>query len=485
MTWTGIDSDRARHAADQLRRAVSDIEGLRASHAQVVGLTQDPSLLTSCRQFHDEFAAETSALADLLSDTAALADFADSRWSNPHAVSMMERMLGSGFDRLETSLNDELGSRGSGFERALFGITDIVFHEGTCAVPGDLGGTYSLEERFPWFVYGDDASERGRNAVIRGLHDTANDCQIGPDEFEIVKVEDDRYVVVIPGVTDLSAAATNPLGLLSWNPDHRSVRATFMAARRSALSTDIARNLYAQMVQNTMEAEVPHGAEVMIIGHSFGADTALDLAADPTFNAAGRYDVTHVVAAAYHSGPQLPSVPSSTQVLVLQNSADLVVVAESALDQPSVAIHGAIDSVSSARDYDIDGVADGAGDALEGAGRSIIDGTRWFCGGGGRDLGIAVTDDVVDHVSGFDVPISDESIVEVFHLDPGVSQVTESQVAVVFDGGTSHAGHHQDHYIGYVEHADEASVTTFFESVDEAGYTANGTSLAVDVSVPG
>ncbi len=41
----------------------------------------------------------------------------------------------------------------------------------------------------------------------------------------------------------------------------------------------------------------------------------LDLAADPTFNSADRFVVTHVVAAAYHSGPQLRSVPGSTEVL--------------------------------------------------------------------------------------------------------------------------------------------------------------------------
>ncbi|MDH5522015.1 MAG: hypothetical protein OEZ14_15940, partial [Acidimicrobiia bacterium] len=68
---------------------------------------------------------------------------------------------------------------------------------------------------------------------------------------------------------------------------------------------------------------VPAGAELLIVGHSYGADTALDLAADPAF--AGRYDVTHVVATGYFSQPQLPAVPADTRVLVVQNRHDIVV----------------------------------------------------------------------------------------------------------------------------------------------------------------
>lgn len=483
MSWTGMDPDRARYVAGRLHSEVANVEALRSSHSQIAGLVQDADLLATLRQLHDEFAAETGALANLLTKTAELVEFADSQWGNHHVMAMMESSLASGFSTLEASMANGIGSTGSAVERSQHGIPDSLLHLEGCGVQPDLGGTYSLEQRLPWFVGGDDPMERGRNAVVRALHDTGNDCQIGVDEFEIIKLENDRYVVVLPGVTDLSSAAEDPIGLFSWNPDHRSVRATWMAARESALSTGIDGNQYAQMVRTAMDNEVPHGSEVMIIGHSFGADTALDLAADPSFNSSDRFVVTHVVAAAYHSGPQLRSVPGTTDVLVLQNSADMVVVAESALDQPSAAIHGATDAWSSAQDYDVDGFTEGTGDALEGAALSVADATRWFGGGGPGDLGMAVTDDAVDHLTGVDVPISDESIVEVFHLEPGV-EVNSSQVAVVFEGGTSHAGHHQEHYIDYVDSNDEASVHAFFESIDNAGYTADGSSHAVDVSVP-
>jgi hypothetical protein len=125
----------------------------------------------------------------------------------------------------------------------------------------------------------------------------------------------------LPGVTDL----TNPKDGL--NPHNRSVRDTDYAAARSASSAKIADNAYAQMVQRYIQAEVPTGASLAIVGHSFGSDTALDLAADPWFN--GRqYNVTHVVAAAYHSEPQLAHVANGTDVLVLQNTRDIPVVVE-------------------------------------------------------------------------------------------------------------------------------------------------------------
>ena len=60
-------------------------------------------------------------------------------------------------------------------------------------------------------------------------------------------------------------------------------------------------------------AGVPAGSSLMIVGHSFGADTALDLAADREFNG-GEYTVTHVVAAGYYSQPQLASVAAETSV---------------------------------------------------------------------------------------------------------------------------------------------------------------------------
>ena len=180
---------------------------------------------------------------------------------------------------------------------------------------GDDGGPNAFA------VAGDDDVALGRNAITRSLEDTANGEQIQADEFQVIAHENGSYTVVLPGVTDLS----NPNAGLSEH--NRSVRDTDWAATRSAASASIEDNRYAQMVQDYIEQNVPPGSDLAIVGHSFGADTALDLAADPKFN--GRdYNVTHVVAAAYYSEPQLPHVQDGTEVLVLQNTRDIPVVVE-------------------------------------------------------------------------------------------------------------------------------------------------------------
>lgn len=175
----------------------------------------------------------------------------------------------------------------------------------------------------PFSVEGNNSVDVGRNAVVRALEDTANGEQIQADEFQVVAHENGSYTVVLPGVTDLS----NPQAGLSEH--NRSVRDTDWAATRSAASASIDDNRYAQMVRDYIEDNVPPGSDIAIVGHSFGGDTALDLAADPAFNGED-FNVTHVVAAAYHSEPQLPHVQDGTEVLVLQNSRDIPVVVEEA-----------------------------------------------------------------------------------------------------------------------------------------------------------
>ena len=137
-------------------------------------------------------------------------------------------------------------------------------------------------------------------------------------------MSDGRYLVVLPGVTDLSSP---DIGL---SETHASVRDVDQFAYPSSRSASVAGNRYAQMVAEALAIRgVPIGSDLVIVGHSYGADTALDLAADRDFNGAGGYHVTHVVAAAYHSQPQLDHVPDSTEVLVLQNHRDVAVIVES------------------------------------------------------------------------------------------------------------------------------------------------------------
>lgn len=167
-----------------------------------------------------------------------------------------------------------------------------------------------------------DTDAIGRQATISALHDTADPTSVHDDEFELIRHDNNTYTVVLAGVVDL----TNPSAGL--DDSHFSARDTDAVAARSAASAGIEDNAYAVMVARSLAHNgVPPGADLLIVGHSQGADTALDLAADPTFNG-GVYNVSHVVAAGYHSEPQLDSVQPNTEVLLLQNNKDLVVLAE-------------------------------------------------------------------------------------------------------------------------------------------------------------
>ncbi|MEZ5297871.1 MAG: hypothetical protein R2697_16820 [Ilumatobacteraceae bacterium] len=193
---------------------------------------------------------------------------------------------------------------------------------GASPMAGDLGGTFDAELRRPLHVYGTAPVGRARSLLGRLLTDLSDPLQIRADEFELVRLADDRFIVVLPGVTDLS----NPdPGLSSTN---RTVRDLDRYALPSSRSSSVDDNRYARMVWDALlAADLPPGAELLLVGHSFGADAALDLAADPSFNG-GAFTVTHVVAAGYHSQPQLDDVVGDTEVLVLQNHRDAAVIAE-------------------------------------------------------------------------------------------------------------------------------------------------------------
>lgn len=214
---------------------------------------------------------------------------------------------------------------------------------------GDPGGTYSARGVDPF------VSASGEQTVVRALQDTGNDKQIQNDEFEIVKLDNGKYIVVLPGVIDLSSPN---LGLDDFN---RSVRDTDQSALRSSTSARIRDNPYAVMVERYMRAHVPQGADVMIVGHSFGADTALDLASDAVFNNKQTgFNITHVTAAAYFSQPQLDDVQNHTQVLVLQNTNDVPVLAEAAGYPTTRAYDFGNDTVGEAGAFGADALDEGS-----------------------------------------------------------------------------------------------------------------------------
>jgi hypothetical protein len=290
---------------------------------------------------------------------------------------------------------------------------------------------------------GNDDAEIGLNTMLITLGHTADESQIFKDEFEVIRITDNRFIVVLPGVTDLSRPN---YGL---DPHTRTVRDLDQSALASNASIGMDGNRYAQMVMETMlAAGVPLGAEVMLVGHSFGSDTALDLAADVRFNGPSGFDVTHALAAAYDSGAQLPFVPASTEVLVLQNQRDVVVLAEHA-GTP---------------------VTSGIGGFFGGLDR-IID--RDPLGGLG-DIATAGATLARAHLP------ADQLALRVDVLRPGHTQIVFADEV----GTASDLGHRQSTYLHYLRNTTEPAVRDFAASVGAAGYGDPGQVAALDVSVP-
>lgn len=345
---------------------------------------------------------------------------------------------------------------------------------------GDLGGQFTSEERDPFSIDGADAHDRGIAAINQFLTDTGNPTQILNDEFEIVDHGDNTFTVVLPGVTDLSSM---PAGF-GLDPFNETVRDVDQYALRSATGSDVDDNEYAILVRRYLREELPAGANIMLVGHSYGGDTVADLAADSSFNGPDGFNVTHVVSAAYHSEPQLDHIPDHTEVLILQNDIDLPVLAERAFEHPNAAAHAAYDAVDAVFSGDPRGFAGSMWDGVTASGNML-----WGVGSLANKPNEVVVNVVTNPVEiAQDVWNNDTSQFYAdtigFLPDAGVTQVTDSQIMYVFSGDGEGAGHHQNNYIAALnDHPDDAALTSFFESVDAAGYTTAGDSVAVDVSI--
>ncbi len=272
------------------------------------------------------WAAGLASVADELAsaaDDALTADagggFLGGAWTGE--LPLICRLPGDTRSSLDRWLTDTVGSGLEAVSTGAVLVADLLDPSGDRSVSGDAGGTYTTRS-VPFAVpapasFGDGSVTAAR-VVVGALDATTDQTVLAHDEFGLVDHGLNRYTVVLPGVTDLSRPERG------WNPVHRSARDLDMAALPSSRSTDVDHNVYAQAVAAGLSAvELPVGAELLIVGHSFGADTAIDLATDPTFTA--RYDVTHVVATGYFSQPQLRSVSPETNLLVLRNRRDVVV----------------------------------------------------------------------------------------------------------------------------------------------------------------
>jgi hypothetical protein len=354
---------------------------------------------------------------------------------------------------------------------------------GASPAGGDLGGTFDREARRPFVSPGGTDARRARTLLARLLADVATSSQIRADEFQLVQLADDRFIVVLPGVTDLSDV--DPF----LSDSHRSVRDLDQYAVRSSRSTSVGDNRYAWMVWEALETvDVPDGAELMIVGHSFGADAALDLASDRRFNG-DRFRVTHVVAAGYHSQPQLADVAAGTEVLVLQNRHDLVVAAER-LGRSSVvdSVVGRVRQLGDVLRLDPGAAVDRARQIV----RADFDALSEI-----GDYAIAHADDVSEIAIGAatrDVARTKDAAAELVASEPRVERWSNGVVVDVFDGGSTGAGHDPSNYIAHLTGDDtgddtgndalDPAVVEVLTSIGRAGYAGPGSAVAIDISVP-
>jgi uncharacterized protein YukE len=203
------------------------------------------------------------------------------------------------------------------------------------------------------------------------------------DEITVVARDDGSYVVHLPGVTDLTTglekgalvavSQMNPGALPvvaaeDWNSPNASDSPRDMRwARESALAGDVSggswENPYTVAVRMALQhAGAPPGATVVLTGHSFGAYTAMELAADRTFNTTDGtgYDVAAVVAMGADVDWRMDDMPPNTAGLVINNTNDVAFRSEAGLsrnpDESAVP--------SNWREVEFDGGTDGAGHGL-------------------------------------------------------------------------------------------------------------------------
>jgi len=174
----------------------------------------------------------------------------------------------------------------------------------------------------PCYASGRDAV----SAALSGVNETEQ------NEIQIRKLDNGKVVVVLPGVVDLTSGLKKGAGApMEWMAPNNSNSVRDMShAIPEGVMPNPQGNPYAIRVKEAMQAAgVPAGADVMLVGQSYGAYTAAGLAADPAFNdawgtngAGYHVNVTHVVAAGAATDPYLMAIPPRTHALVLNNNWD-------------------------------------------------------------------------------------------------------------------------------------------------------------------
>lgn len=324
---------------------------------------------------------------------------------------------------------------------------------------GDAGGTFLMRRTRPYRAVGANPSDRGRSLLVRALRDTAPGSRIADDEFEAIFHRSGAITLVLPGVIDLW-----PLDA-GFDDDHRSARDLDQHAVPSSRSTGIAENGYAAAVSTWVERQIDQGAiaagaPVLIVGHSFGADTALDLASDAFFNGQ-LVTVTSVLAAGYYSDPQLDSVQPGTSIGVLRNVLDLVVSTEGIAH----------------RDFPDGRLAVEATERMVNTGLRATNGLAAF----GERLISSMAGDLGAQ-SDIDLGRVPERIELV---GPSVKALGDGGFIAEFDRGFKGAGHHPANYVRFLQtpHLNER-MQGYLGIVGNSGHGTDGIAVTVDISMP-
>ena len=393
-------------------------------------------------------------------------------------ISLAQDAVSNGWTYREAELRHELSSlralpRAEQIRRA----SEIRVLEDTLAIvdaPHSVAGMVGDDEADlirhrinpPLRLTQTEATDRGRALVSRALYDTSDPNRILQDEFSAILHDNGNLTLVLPGVTDLSSPD------LGYNDEHRSYRDVDQEAWNSSRSTDLEDNGYARRVWTWVALQIANGvieigANTTIIGHSFGGDTALDLSADRDFNG-GLVNVTHAVPMAYHNEPQFDAVPEHTHVLALQNIWDAPVFAESInADAWQLATEGHTDQ---------EAVGTVARAGIEGA-EAASDGVIWLV-----NESVDRIEGAVEEQWGPSISVPNIPNLELKHDDYRV--VTHHITLAEFEGAFDGVGHHQSNYQAFLDRADHDEVLTFWQSLDDHGFSDDGVSVAIDVSKP-
>lgn len=139
-----------------------------------------------------------------------------------------------------------------------------------------------------------------------------------------------RLNTLLPGQVEVTPVTSSPDGVVRYVVLIRGVgrgNDTPNNLGDAALASRLPESSHSLGVLAAMaKAGVPAGAEVMVVGHSQGGITAMNLAASGAVNSlrepAGRFRVTHVLAAGSPTGNK--PIPPGTTALVMENTSDIV-----------------------------------------------------------------------------------------------------------------------------------------------------------------